>query len=277
MYFFRTSLTYDSSKVRASAKLNDPLFKKRAELAAKIPHFWALVFEQAPADIDTFITPSDSKIFAECLETLDVSRFEIDDPKGSPRSFSLIFTFSENEYFTNRTLEKKFWWRKALDGYQALVSEPVKIDWKEGKDPTDGLTDASYELYQAKAKLDSSDAEKIAALPEYKDLVKKLELTEEASPSFFMWFGFVSSLKWISAEESEEASKKEAERLAKIKNGETVEPLPEDEVDDVRDHQESEVFPMGDELATLIADDLFPSAIRYYSTYMMIGRSTLKD
>ncbi|KAF2179780.1 hypothetical protein K469DRAFT_673529 [Zopfia rhizophila CBS 207.26] len=254
--------------IRKSNALNAPLYKKRAAVVAKIPHFWALVFEQSPPEVDNFIQPSDSKVFAECLETFEVSRFEIDDPKGSPRSFSIKFGFGDNEYFEDRVLEKKFWFRKALDGdgWQGLVSEPVKISWKKGKDMTSGLTDAAYDLYQAKKNLaDAANGDakaKESSLPEYRALAKKIELSEEASISFFAWFGFVSSWRWISAEESEQASKAEAERLEKRKRGEKVEEEPTE--DSNEDFQETEVFPQGDELATIIAEDMWPSAIKYF-------------
>jgi hypothetical protein len=250
-----------TTPVRKSEELHAPLYKKRAEVIAKIPYFWTLVLEQAPQEVDNYILPSDSQIFAECLQTLEVSRFELNDPKGSPRSFSIKFGFSDNEYFTDKVLEKKFWFRKSLDGWQGLVSEPVKINWKKGKDVTDGLTDAAYKLYETKK---TKGATKETDLPEYKSLAAKLEESEEPVPSFFAWFGFVSSYKWVSAEESEQASKKEAERLAKQKRGEKVEEE-EPEGEEEQDYQETEVFPTGDQLATIIAEDLWPSAIKYYS------------
>lgn len=252
--------------IRKSEALNAPLYKKRADVIAKIPHFWALVFEQSPPEVDNFIQPSDSKVFAECLQTLEVSRFELDDPKGSPRSFSIKFGFSENEYFEDTVLEKKFWFRRALDGWVGLVSEPVKINWKKDKDLTGGLTDAAYTLWEARKKLHSKIKANLKAesqLPEYQALANKIELSEEASVSFFAWFGYVSSWRYVTAEESEQATKKEAENVEKRKKGETVEDEPEDEDDDV-DMQETEVFPQGDELATIIAEDLWPSAIKYY-------------
>jgi hypothetical protein len=219
----------------------------------------------APPEVDNFIQPSDSTVFAECLETLEVSRFEIDDPKGSPRSFSIKFGFKENAYFANRTLEKKFWFRSSLDGWQGLVSEPVQIMWKKGKDLTEGLTDAAYRLSIATQKLSLTDP-KARGLPEYKSLASKVESSEEASNSFFAWFGFVSSYKWVSAEESEKANKIEAERMEKRRRGEKVEDDDDDEDDDMeQDFQETEVFPGGDELATILAEDMWPSAIKYYS------------
>jgi hypothetical protein len=249
--------------IRKSWEVNEPLYKKRAEVIAKIPHFWALVFEQAPPEIDTHIQPSDSKLFAECLESLEVSHFELNDPEGSARSVSIKFGFGDNEYFENKVLEKKFWYRHSLDGWEGLVSEPVKIDWKKGKDLTGGLTDAAYKLWQAKKK-NAGGKSKDTDLPEYKALEAMIEDSEDPSQSFFTWFGFVSSWKWISAEESEQAIKKEAEQLEKRKRGEEVEE--DDEEDDAhQDFQATEVFPGGDELASLIDEDIYPSAIKYYS------------
>ncbi|PVI00945.1 hypothetical protein DM02DRAFT_614007 [Periconia macrospinosa] len=253
--------------IRKSTALNQPLWNKRAEIVAKIPHFWTLVLEQIPVELETFIQPTDFKLFTECLQTIEVSRFEIDDPKGSPRSFSIKFGFGENEYFFNKELEKKFWYRKSKD-WAGLVSEPVKIVWKKGKDLTGGLTDAAYELAQAKKTLAKSSGGKAKAkaeaeLPEYKALATKIEENTEGAPSFFTWFGFVSSYKCISPEESEEAEKEERERIEKLKRGEKLDDE-EDEEDDEIDYQETEVFPQGDECATLLAEDMWPSALRYY-------------
>ncbi|KAF9737369.1 hypothetical protein PMIN06_001230 [Paraphaeosphaeria minitans] len=246
--------------IRKSNALNAPLWKKRAEVISKIPHFWTLVFEQAPPELDSFILPSDAQIFAECFESLEITRFEIDDPKGSPRSISIKFGFGDNEYFEDKVLEKKFWFRKSRD-WEGLVSEPVKINWKKDQDTTFGLTDAAIKLAEAKKKASSKAKE--TELPEYKKLASLIEESTEASPSFFAWFAFVSDYRWVSAEESEQAEKEDAERLEKLKRGEKVEE-PEDDDDDTIDYQETEVFPQGGEIATLIAEDLWPSAIKYY-------------
>ncbi|KAF2746140.1 hypothetical protein M011DRAFT_459645 [Sporormia fimetaria CBS 119925] len=247
--------------IRKANELNEPLYKKRAEIIAKIPHFWALVFEQSPTELDSYILPSDSKVFADCLQSLEITRFEIDDPKGDPRSFSMKFTFSDNEYFKDEVLEKFFWYRKSLDGWQGLVSEPVKVNWKKDHDLTYGLTDAAYKLYEARKKLPKGANE--TELKEYKSLAEKIENSEDPQLSFFAWFAYVSSYKFVTAEESQQAAKKLAEELEKRKKGEKVdEEEPED--DDEQDYQETEVFPMGDQVATIITEDMWPSAIKYY-------------
>lgn len=230
------------------------------------------MFEQSPPEIDNFILPTDSEVFADCFESFEVSRFEVDDPKGSPRSFSLKFGFSENQWFKDATLEKKFWYRHTKD-WDGLVSEPVKINWKKGKDLTGGLTDAAVKLAEARKKISGTEKgearKKEMSLPEYKEMAKKIETATSASTSFFGLFAFVSGYRWVSPEESEEAVKKDKEQLAKIKAGEKIEEDEEDEDDeDPQDYQETEVFPGGDEVATIIAEDMWPNALRYYSAYI---------
>jgi hypothetical protein len=165
-------------------------------------------------------------------------------------------------------LEKKFWFRKSQD-WAGLVSEPVQIHWKKGKDLTGGLTDAAYKFSEARKKLnvDSSDMagrQKETQLPEYKKLSEKIETSLESSISFFGLFAFVSGYRWISAEESEKADKEDKAKLEKIKRGEKIDG-DEDEEDDPQDYQEIEVFPGGDEIVTIIAEDMWPNAIKYYS------------
>jgi len=229
--------------------------------------------EQAPSEIETFIQPSDSKVFAECLDTFEVSRFELDTPKGSPRSFSLKFGFKENEYFQDRVLEKKFWFRKTRD-WAGLVSEPVKINWKKGQDLTAGLTDAACELSEIRKKgaIDTSSAEarkKETESKEYKRLAQMIETATDASMSFFGIFAFVSGFRWVSAEENEKTLKEDNERLEKIRRGEKVEDEDDEDEEDSVDYQECEVFPGGDEVATIIAEDMWPNAIKYYSMLMV--------
>ncbi|KAJ4373657.1 hypothetical protein N0V86_007800 [Didymella sp. IMI 355093] len=247
--------------IRKTEEIKAPVYKERTEFVKNIPHFWTLVFEQCPPEVENFIQPTDSEVFADCFETFEVSRFELEDPKGSPKSFSLKFGFAENEWFENKTLEKKFWYRHTQD-WDGLVSEPVKINWKKGKDLTGGLTDAAVKLHQARTKV--ADRTKEAALPEYKELAKKIETSAEASVSFFGLFAFVSGYRWVSAEESEKAVQKDKEALAKIRAGEKLDEEEEEDDEDPQDYQETEVFPGGDEVATIIAEDMWPNALRYY-------------
>jgi hypothetical protein len=209
-----------------------------------------------------------------------VSRFELNDPKGSPRSFSLKFGFKENEYFEDKVLEKKFWFRKSKD-WAGLVSEPVLIHWKKGKDLTGGLIDAAYTLGEARRKLsiDTSDAasrKQETDLSEYKNLANKIETSQDASVSFFGIFAFVSGYRWISAEESQKVTKEDQEKYEKMKRGEMVEDDDDDE-EDAQDYQEIEVFPGGDEVVTIIAEDMWPNAIKYYSMHVPKHQSSVAN
>lgn len=82
--------------------------------------------------------------------------------------------------------------------------------------------------------------------------------------SFFGLFAFVSGYRWVSAEESEKEVKKNQEALAKLRAGETVDEEEDEDDEDAQDYQETEVFPGGDEVATIIAEDMWPNALKYY-------------
>lgn len=129
---------------------------------------------------------------------------------------------------------------------------------------TGGLTDAAVKLHQARTKV--ADRTKEAALPEYKELAKKIETSAEASVSFFGLFAFVSGYRWVSAEESEKEVQKNNEALAKIRAGEKIDEEEEEDDEDPQDYQETEVFPGGDEVATIIAEDMWPNALKYYKS-----------
>ncbi|KAF2090696.1 hypothetical protein K490DRAFT_9085, partial [Saccharata proteae CBS 121410] len=258
----------DLQIIRQQYALQRPLFDKRQAFVAKIPGFWALVLEQVPPEVDQYIQPSDSQALIGCLQTLDVVRFEVDDPKGSPRSFSIKFGFSENNYFENKVLEKKFWWRRAADGWVGYVSEPVRIQWKEGRDLSGGLTEAAWKLWEAKQKLaktaNGNAKEKEMGLKEYSEVVRRVEESDEGSLSFFAWFSFVGNRPFVSAEESVRAT--ELVREIAAKTGDEMEEVDDGEEEDLDDilFNETEVFPNGDELAQLLAEDVFPGAIKYF-------------
>ncbi|KAK3076979.1 hypothetical protein LTS18_011505, partial [Coniosporium uncinatum] len=173
--------------IRRQHHLSAPIYAHRAATISKIPNFWALVLEQSPPEVDQYIQPSDSKLFAECLTSISLSRFEIDDDEGnsggdgsggSPRSFSIRFEFAadKNEWFENEVLEKKFWYRRGRDGSVGLVSEPVRIRWRKGRDLTNGLGEAACRLWEARRKTgllaDGASAGKLQGLQEYRALAK---------------------------------------------------------------------------------------------------------
>ncbi|KAL3418028.1 hypothetical protein PVAG01_11038 [Phlyctema vagabunda] len=250
--------------IKQQVALTAPLYTRRDKTVSQIPNFWPLVLEQAPPDIDQYIQPSDSALLLSSLAGLSVSHFELtQQPEGDPRSVSIKWTFTENEYFEDTVLEKKFWHRKGKDGWSGLVSEPVPIKWKKGKDLTGGLLDLVCKSWEAGIK-EPKDKSKGPTAAE-KALKKQIESTGMGGLSFFAWFGFIGQR--ISKEESDDAKMKEAERRTLRKSGQEVsdEPEAEDEDDDEDDELSLEIFPEGDDLAVAIAEDLWPGAIRYFT------------
>lgn len=267
--------------IRQQYLLCKPLYAKRAELVAQIPNFWPLVLEQAPMDIDEYIQPSDSALLLSSLKSLSVSRFELDadQKKGDPRSFAIRFEFAENDHFEDAVLEKKFWFRYGKDGFAGLVSEPVDIKWKKGKDLTDGLlglVKAAWDEQQAappKPAGQKDKKEKKELTAKQKALKEKMDKTGMGGVSFFAWFGYIG--EYVSAEESRLALEEEEEKRRKRKAGEAV-PEKEDEDHEMKEGDEEdededdddddlEIFPAGDALAIAISDDLWPGALRYFT------------
>ncbi|RAL09212.1 histone chaperone napB [Aspergillus homomorphus CBS 101889] len=286
-------------QLRHSTLLFRPLFEKRKELISTpdlVDTFWTRVMLNAPAEIEEHITMEDATILASTLKNLSVERFEVDDKgNGEPRSFRLTFEFrtgDENPYFTNQTLVKDFYWRKQVittaNGHKrhwdGLVSEPVRINWKEGQDPTKGLLDAACDLADAEKKKAADTDRK--ELPEFEALMRKRDeveaagdeakaeddededdVPEDAPLSFFSFFGYRGSD--VTAEQSKAATKEEEEKYEKLSKGEDVEENDDedDEDDDLEDDFEFiEIFPGGEELAIAVAEDLWPNAMKYFVT-----------
>ncbi|KAF7559044.1 hypothetical protein G7046_g5111 [Stylonectria norvegica] len=239
--------------LRQQDKLTKDIYAKRQEIIAKIPQFWPLVLEQAPMDIDEYIQPSDSALLLNSLVSLSVDRFEL--PHGDPRSISIKWGFKENEYFEDTILEKKFWWRRSNDGWAGLVSEPVDIKWKKGKDLTSGLLGLVKKVWE------DEKAGKDGETATTKALKAQIESTGLGGLSFFAWFGFRG--RNVSAAEDKEAYKKEQERRKLRKAGKETDAPDDDDEDE--DEYELEIFPTADDLAVCIVEDIWPSAIKYFT------------
>jgi len=259
--------------VRQQVQLSQPLYEKRRKLVSQIPNFWPLVIEQAPPDIDEYIQPSDAALLLTSLTSLSVSRFEVENGgNGDPRSVAIKWEFNENEYFEDTAIEKKFWWRRSKDGWAGLVSEPVDIRWKKGKDLTGGMLSMVKRVWDEELGQEGNgsapDAKTLT--PSQRALKKKIENTGLGGLSFFAWFGFRG--KKISAEENRLAAKQEQEKRALRLNGKASaapddeeEAEAEDKDEDEDDEDSLEIFPDGDNLAMAITDDLWPGAIKYFS------------
>ncbi|TAQ83714.1 hypothetical protein B7494_g7959 [Chlorociboria aeruginascens] len=284
--------------LRQQVHLSHALYEKRSKILSQIPNFWPLVLEQAPLDIDHFIQPSDSALLLSSLTSLSVSRFEISCPplstnpnpsmngstkgnirsKGDPRSIEITLEFSPNAYFENSRLVKRFWYRKSRDGFQGLVSEPVRIQWREGKDLTGGMLGLVCDVWEERTRGNlihgdsnsngngsNNSLKKTKALTtKQKSLQRKIENTGVGGLSFFAWFGYIG--REVSREENEAAvllenALREERRNGAISVAELDSKTEEDEDEEI----DLEIFPDGDDLALAIADDLWPGAIKYFT------------
>ncbi|PHH79002.1 hypothetical protein CDD80_5855 [Ophiocordyceps camponoti-rufipedis] len=246
----------DVELLRVQDKLSKGLFAKRAKLVADIPNFWPLVFEQSPSDIDEYIQPSDAALLLGSLRSLSVERFEL--PDGDPRSLSIRFDFADNDHFHDKSLEKKFWWRRAKDGWSGLVSEPVDIRWKSPeKDLTGGMLSLVRKIWEE----DRSGVDSGSETEAKKELKQLMNRTGLGGVSFFAWFGFRG--RPISAEESREATDMEREKRQARKNGQRSDEADTDS-DDSQDEYELEIFPLAEDVALAIAEDLWPGATNYF-------------
>ncbi|PKS10851.1 hypothetical protein jhhlp_002608 [Lomentospora prolificans] len=262
----------DAEIIRHQVKTTAALFEKRAALVAKIPNFWPLVLEQAPPGVDEHIQPSDAALLLGALTNLEVTHFELDDPEGDPRSISFKWTFSENDHFEDKVLEKKFWYRRADKGdWAGLVSEPVDIKWKDGQDLTQGLLSQAVKVYNEEQRLAKEGKKVTGWTKDRKALKEKFESIGLGGISFFAWFGYVG--RRVSAEESKQALKDEQERRKLRQEGKEV-PEDEDEAeegededDEVAIEEDLEIFPDGDDLAVSISEELWPDAIKYFSKF----------
>ncbi|KAE8348437.1 nucleosome assembly protein [Aspergillus coremiiformis] len=269
-------------KMRDLYKERDAFINENDEIKE---NFWVRVFANAPNEIDQYIMTPDAAALSSTLMNLNVERFELNENgQGEPRSIRLTFEFctgEENPFFENDKLVKELYWRKryiqTADGktkfWEGLVSEPVRIQWKEDMDLTKGLLDAACDLAEAEKKA-GKDRKKLPELEKLKNKIVELETTAEqedeeedeefplspAGASFFAFFGYRGND--VSAEESEVATKRSDERYAKLSRGESIDDAEEE--DDV-EFEDIEVFPDGEELAIAIADHLWPHALELFN------------
>lgn len=268
--------------MRQNYILAEPIYARRAQLIQRIPNFWATVVEEAPEDIDHRIQPCDTAVLGT-LQNIQVTRFEISESAphtGDPRSVKITFTFGENAWFTDKVLEKTFWHRRARNGWTGLVSEPVPICWKEGKDLTEGLLKDAVNIFVLERSLQKGHEPTRGDLPPnwreersnvhqqfVQQLIARVEETPQDALSFFAWFGYRGGN--VSAEESAEATAKEKQKRERRESGESrisrdgEDTEDEDEVE--KNGFKYEIYPAGEDLAIAISEDMFPGAIKYFS------------
>ncbi|KAJ5812560.1 Nucleosome assembly protein (NAP) [Penicillium riverlandense] len=154
-----------------------------------IPEFWLSAMKNQ-VSLAEMITERDE----EALKHLTDIRMEYLDRPG----FRLIFEFSENEFFTNETISKTYYY-KDENGYGGDFiydhAEGSKIDWKDDKDLTLRLESKKQRNKNTKqtrvVKPPSDDDESIAS-----DIEERLELDyqlgedikEKLIPRAIDWF-----------------------------------------------------------------------------------------
>ncbi|KAK9466277.1 hypothetical protein V1512DRAFT_291814 [Lipomyces arxii] len=154
--------------LKYSLGLLKPLYERRKELVKNIENFWAFVLQQAGEDFDQYLTPQDAELIEEVSDIL-VERDDVD-----PRTFTITFTFNENDFMDTTVLAKKFTYIEKKD------------DAKEGEDSED-ITGASRIRYSS------------TKVPITWKEGKNLTETTEGSP-----FSFFTFFDWVGGEDSTE-------------------------------------------------------------------------
>lgn len=112
------------------AEKEDEKEAESAEAVAGIPEFWLSAMKNQ-VSLAEMITDRDE---AALKHLTDVQMEYLDKP-----GFRLIFEFAENEFFTNKTISKTYFYQNE-SGYGGDFiydhAEGEKIDWKAGKDLT---------------------------------------------------------------------------------------------------------------------------------------------
>merc|ERR1711939_499593 len=206
-----------------------PLYTKRKALLDRVPDFWPTVFGNGPEEVQQFLSPDDLALIS-CIKSFTVDRHQIESAtKGEPRSLRFTFEFAENEFIEDKQLVKEFEYKPREDGPGSLVSKPIPIKWKNGKEQVELV-----------------DREALWQHEKLRDKMVKLDESDEHEPSFFNWFGFRGAVNTA-------VPKKPADNGA---NG-----ADDEEVDQML---EVEIFPAGEEVAIVLAEELWTDAMDYF-------------
>merc|ERR1711939_392508 len=212
-----------------------PLYTKRKALLDRVPDFWPTVFGNGPQEVQQFLSPDDLALIS-CIKSFTVDRYQIEsETKGEPRSLRFTFEFAENEFIENKQLVKDFEYKPREDGPGSLVSKPVPIKWK---------------LKNGKEQVEIVDREALWQHEKLRDKMVKLDESDEDQPSFFNWFGFRGAV-------NTSVPKKPADNGA---NGADD----EDDDEEVDQMLEVEIFPAGEEVAIVLAEELWTDAMDYF-------------
>ncbi|GAA6049709.1 hypothetical protein JCM3770_004421 [Rhodotorula araucariae] len=111
-----------------------PTADELAEAPKGIPEFWLTALKNH-LGLSELITERDEEALKHLVD------IRVTYPAGGKSGFTLVFEFDAgaNEFFSNKTLEKTYYYQDEV-GYEGDFvydhAEGTKIDWKEGKDLT---------------------------------------------------------------------------------------------------------------------------------------------
>jgi len=116
------------------------LYAKRHSLLDRLPDFWPTVFGNGPEEVQQFLSSSDLPLISS-LKSFAVERYQIEsETTGEPRSVRFTFEFAENEFFTNKTITKTYFYQNE-SGYGGDFiydhAEGDEINWTS---PENNLT-----------------------------------------------------------------------------------------------------------------------------------------
>ena len=231
--------------MRTSYIKSKPIHKDRASLIKQVPGFWSKVLQSddVPAAIESTIFACDIPVL-DFLTAIEVTRYEVDkEPeKGDPRSFRITFEFGPNEFFVDRTLEKTFRYSGNQDSAMSLASEVVEVSY--------------------------------CKTPQGNELAERVARSE----SFFAFFrcrcpgvtrgkssGHMEDHS-LNGECESDSSLRKTE--PKVLNGDLKSMLQRmtSPNDDDNNLLPTEAFPPGEDIAIAISEDLYPNALKYFST-----------
>lgn len=212
----------------------------------------------APEQIQQLYSSADVAALA-AIRDFRVERYQVKSAtEGEPRSLRFTFEFDDNENFGECTLTKEFEYRPAVnnDGPGDLVSKAVPIKWKNKKnDLTKGMLDLAVDLEAAEEamklkkggkQIDLVEREGLWQYEKLREAIVKSQDADDDEPTFLNWFGFRGAVD----------QKPEATKEA---NGDGDEE--DDDEDDLEGMLDVEIFPLGEDVAIALAEELYPEAI----------------
>lgn len=223
------------------------LYTKRQTSIAKIPKFWPTVLANGPEELQEVFVVDDVP-FLEALKSMKVERPGIKtEAEGEPRSLKFTFHFDKNDLFEDKVITKTFEFRAGEDG-GALVSTPVTFKWTDQakKKGVNQLLDLAHDLWKAERAFTSGavDAKERENLWQCQKLKEALEKVMDSGDGlgFLNWFGYrgLAAATAVQAEDDQEQTD-----------------MP-DEVEDL------EIFPDGDDIAMVLAEELWPNVMDYF-------------